>query len=130
MEYKESSYGHSWLNAMNRLKDKEPLKHRGKSLTQPDMALSVQEIMRRSAAGMPLAAIQPVYLGDNFKEFINFENLSTIEKLEFSRKYKATAENAYQTLKNQTEQKLREQAKAESEALNNINQPQSAIINP
>lgn len=62
-------------------------KHGGKVITQPDMSMSIQTIMENSKLGMQMRGFEPIYLGEKQPEFIDFENMSLMEKLDFAKAY-------------------------------------------
>lgn len=93
---------------------KEPPPAEGEELTQPDMTLSILEIYERSSRGMEVQGYTPVYYGNKHKELIGFENLSKIEQIDFSRKYKKYASDEVARLKQEADLK-------QAEALANVN---------
>lgn len=91
-------------------------KNGGQSKTQPDMTLSIQTLMQRSAAGMELQGFEPIFYGKSNPELIGFENLDKIEKIEFARNYKRYADDQlddYQAKVKAIEQKAILQSQAE-----------------
>lgn len=87
----------------------EPPEHSGISITQPDMTLGIATLLERSKRGMEIQGLDPVFLERKFDDLVGFENLSKIEKIEFTRKYKKYAEDQVK----QMELKIEEAKKAE-----------------
>lgn len=95
--------------------DKTPKKHGGQRLTQPDMALHISDILQRSRLGMELQGFEPIYLGKEHKELVNFENLNKLEKIEFARKFKKATQDQIQFHQEIIQQNVTEQIRFKQE---------------
>lgn len=85
----------------------------GKSITQPDMVLSIQQVLERSLRGMEVRGYEPIFYGNKNKELVNFENLSQLEKIDFARQFKKAASDAVSEL--EETYKAKQIAKIEAE---------------
>lgn len=73
----------------------------GQSETIPDQSMSVQEILRRYANGMPLGGgKEPVYNEDS-ESLMNYEHMDKIEKIEVQRRYQQRLREIDDDLKSQ-----------------------------
>lgn len=73
--------------------------HGGKSITQPDMTISIAKVLERSRLGMAIQGYEPIYYGTKNPELIGFENLSKLEQIEFAREFKKAADDQMQQAK-------------------------------
>lgn len=65
----------------------------GKTITQPDMVLSIQQVLERSLRGMEILGYEPIFYGTKNPELVGFENLDTLQKIEFARHFKKVAQD-------------------------------------
>lgn len=95
---------------------REVKKHEGKSITQPDMALGIAEILRKSQIGMEVKGFNPVFYSGKNKALVGFENMSKIDQIEFARKFKAYAADQVKALKDKANQDAKDKKDAEFKA--------------
>lgn len=64
-------------------------KNNSPSLTQPEMTLSLKELISRYTRGGQVATFTPVYTGDGeFDEYPEFEKMDAVEKMEYAARIK------------------------------------------
>lgn len=84
--------------------------------TLPDQSMSVQEILRRYASGLPLGGgREPVY-NEESESLMNYERLDKVGKIEVQRRYQERLKEIDEDLQ------LQEKTKREAERQNLINQ--------
>lgn len=80
-------------------------------ITQPDMSIPLDELVRRSVQGMPVNQLEPIYISSAYKSLINFENLDKIGKIEKAKEFLRQSENDVDALDKEITKRRKEQEK-------------------
>lgn len=93
-------------------------KNDGKSITQPNLAQTVGQIIDKIQRGQQVPQSMPLYFGDKLPELIGFENMSKLEQIEYAREFKEHAKRQYHEAEQEAIQKNIDSAKQASQAAN------------
>lgn len=64
-------------------------------ITQPNLGMTIAEVVRKVQQGQTVPQSMPLYFGDKLQQLVGFENLTKVEQISFAREFKKQVTEAY-----------------------------------
>lgn len=85
-------------------------------ITQPNLGMTIAEVVRKVQQGQTVPQSMPMYFGDKLQQLVGFENLTKVEQISFAREFKKQVTEAYIEAENEAKKlNLQAQQKAAAE---------------